>query len=180
MLKDRCELNRRHKAADDAYRAGDLVALREALGNPSDFPNCRQPFELAVGGHPLEYAIYWSPLAFIKELIGLGADPNYCDHAGFPSLIAALSSDRPERHDIMTLLLENGANVGQRGLNDWTPLHYAVVGRDIEAIELLLAYGADPTLPTRIDDCTTPLQDAEALGFTEAAKLMRKARSTNR
>jgi len=180
MVKDRCEIYRHHKAAVAAYRAGDLVALREALGDPSDFPNCRQPLELAVGDHPLEYAIYWSPLAFIKELIGLGADPNYGDHAGFPSLIAALSSDRRERHDIVKLLLENGADVRQRGVNDWTPLHYAVVGRDIEAVKLLLAYGADPTLPTRIDDSTTPLQDAEALGFTEAAKLMLTARSTNR
>jgi ankyrin repeat protein len=177
MLKDRCEIYRNHKAADDAYRAGDLVALRAALGDPSDFPNCRQPFELAVGDHPLEYAIYCSPLAFIEELIGLGANPNYCDHAGFPSLIAALSSDRPERHDI--LKLENGADVGQRGVNDWTPLHYAVVRRDIEAVELLLAYGADSILPTRIDDRTTPLQDAEAIGFMEAAKLMLKARSTS-
>jgi len=52
MLKDRCETYRNHKAADDAYRAGDLVALREALGDPSDFPNCRQPLELAAGDHP--------------------------------------------------------------------------------------------------------------------------------
>jgi hypothetical protein len=27
---------------------------------------------------------------------------------------------------------ENGADVGQRGVNDWTPLHYAIVERDLE------------------------------------------------
>ena len=42
----------------------------------------------------LESAIYHSPLAFIRELLELGANANYPDHAGFPSLIAALSADR--------------------------------------------------------------------------------------
>ena len=89
--------------------------MRAALDDPPDFPNCRQPLELGVGDHPLEYAIYWSPLEFIGQLIRLGADPNYPDHAGFPSLIAALSSDRPDKNAILKLLLESGADVGQRG-----------------------------------------------------------------
>jgi uncharacterized protein len=66
MTRDRCEVYRQHKRVHDAYRAGDLDALRGALDDPPDFPNCRQPLELAVGDHPLEYAIYWSPLAFIE------------------------------------------------------------------------------------------------------------------
>ena len=92
MSRDRCEIYRQHKAAHAAYVAGDVAALRAALDDPPDFPNCRQPFDLAVGDHPLEYAIYWSPLAFIEQLMELGANPNYPDHAGFPSLIAALCS----------------------------------------------------------------------------------------
>jgi ankyrin repeat protein len=158
MSRDRCEIYRQYKRADDAYRAGDLSALREALDNPPDFPNCRQPFDLALGEYPLEYAIHWSPLAFIEELIGAGADPNYEDHAGFPSLIAALSSRRPDRNEILKLLLENGADVGQRGVNDWTPLHYAVVERDLEAVRILLAYNVDPNLRTRIVECTSPMR----------------------
>jgi ankyrin repeat protein len=174
---DRREVSRRHKRAHDAYRAGDINALRAALDDPPDFPNCRQPFELAVGDHPLEYAIYWSPLAFIAQLIGVGADPNYQHHAGFPSLIAALSSGRPDKNEMLKLLLESGADVGQRGLNDWTPLHCAVVERDLEAVKTLLAYGADPNLRTRIDDYTTPVEDAESLGFTAAVELMLEAES---
>lgn len=169
----RRELYRRHKAAHAAYCVGDAAALRAALDDPPDFPNYRQPFDLAVGDHPLEYAIYWSPVEFIAQLIGMGADPNYPNHAGFPSLIAALSSGRADRDEIVRLLLESGADVGQRGVNDWTPLHYAVVERDLEAVKMLLARGADPALPTRIDDCTTPIEDAEAVGFIEAATLMR-------
>jgi uncharacterized protein len=125
MSRDRCEINRQHQSVHDAYVRGDLAALRAALGDPSDFPNCLQPFDLAVGDYPLEYAIYWSPLAFIEQLIKLGADVNYPDQTGFPSLIAALCSRSPDKLRIVELLLASGADVGQRGVNDWTPLHYA-------------------------------------------------------
>ncbi len=50
----------------------------------------------------LEHAIYHSPLPFIRALLELGAEPNYQDHAGFPSLIAALSCR--ERGDTYELL----------------------------------------------------------------------------
>jgi uncharacterized protein len=175
MSGDRCEGYRRHKAAHAAYCAGDAEELREALGDPPDFPNCRQPFDLAVGDHPLEYAIYWSPLAFVAELIRLGADVNYDDPAGFPPLIAALSSRRPDMAEIVRLLLDSGADVEQRGINDWTPLHYAVAERDPEAVKMLLAHGADPAQRTRIDDCTSALEDADAVGFAAGAALMREA-----
>ena len=69
MTKGRREIFRQFTAVDEAYKAGDLAALRAALGDPPDFPNCLQPFELAVGGYPLEYAIYWSPLSFIEVLL---------------------------------------------------------------------------------------------------------------
>ena len=102
MTRDSFEVKRAH----DAYRARDVNALREALNDPRDFPNSHQPLELAVGDHPLEYAIYWSSLAFIELLIELGADLNYQHHAGFPSLIAALSSDRADKNGVLKLLLE--------------------------------------------------------------------------
>ena len=79
-------------AVHEAYKRGDLNALRELLGDPPDFPNCCGPAEIV-----LEYAIYHSPLVFIRTLLELGAEPNYEDHAGFPSLIAALSADRVDR-----------------------------------------------------------------------------------
>ena len=176
-MMNRCEIYRRHKAAHEAYVSGDLEALRDALGHPPDFPNCRQPFDMAVGDQPLEYAIYWSPAGFVAELLRLGADPNYPDPAGFPPLIAAVSAHRADKNEILKLLLEQGADTAQRGINDWTPLHFAVAERDIGAVKLLLAHGADPDLKTRIDDYTSALEDAEAAGFAEAVALMRETRS---
>ena len=176
-MADRCASHRGFQALDAAYRAGDLAALRAALGDPPDFPNCRQA-QPAVTDHPLEYAIYWSPLAFIAELLALGADPNDEDTAGFPALHAALSTERPDRHDILRLLLRHGADPGQRGINDGTPLHHAVWRRDPEAVAILLAHGADPGAWTRIDDLSTPLEDAVRSGFAAGAALLRESAGT--
>lgn len=160
-------------AIHDAYVAGDTAALRRALGDPPGFPNCRGP--AGVGTIPLEYAIYHSPLAFIHELLELGADPNYSDHAGFPSLIAALDRNGADRCAVLATLLAFGADVSQRGINDWTPLHHAVAHDDLAAISLLLAHGADPHARSRIDDLTTPLEDAERSGRSDAVRLLRLA-----
>lgn len=161
-----------HEKIHQAYCDGDLSTIREVLENPPDFPNSVHPWELAIGKYPLEYAIYWSSTEFIKILLGLGANPNYPADDGFPSLIAALSSGRPHKYDVLSLLLENKADPNQHGINDWTPLHYAVWNNDLPAIRILLQYSANPHLKTRIDDYTTPLEDARTLEFTEAVALM--------
>jgi len=59
------------------------------------------------------------------------------------------------------------------GLNDWTPLHYAVSRDDVAAIELLLAHGADVNARTRIDDLTTPLEEAEQLNRKRAVDALK-------
>lgn len=159
-------------AVHEAYQRGDLETLKRLLGDPPDFPNSRGP--AGVGEIILEYAIYHSPLAFIRTLLEQGADPNYRDHAGFPALIAALSSDRADRYQLIELLLASGAAIQERGINDWTPLHYAAATDDVEAIELLLARGADPNARTRIDDYVTPLEEAELLGRSAAVRVLRR------
>jgi ankyrin repeat protein len=158
----------------EAYKRGDLETVKALLGDPPDFPNCHGPY--GAGEIVLEYAIYHSPLGFIRRLLELGADPNYQDHAGFPSIIAALScGERPDMCDIVELLLAHGADIQQRGFNDYTPLHYAVAQQDMRAVELLLRHGADPEARTRIDDCATPLEEAEILGHTEIVAALKKA-----
>jgi hypothetical protein len=78
---------------DDAFRRGDLAALRAAVDDPGDVPN--GPMPLAIGPC-LAYAMYHSPLPFIRTLLEIGADPNPQDHIGFPPLIAALSCARSD------------------------------------------------------------------------------------
>jgi ankyrin repeat protein len=169
---------------DAAFRAGDMDALRAALGDPDDFPNVPLPIaSFGPAGECLEYAIYHSPLGFIAGLLEAGADPNPENHAGFPPLIAALSCTNPHagttpRSDvaaILQLLLGAGANPNQRGVNDWTALHMAVAERNTEAIRILLDAGADPLVRTRIDECETPRQAAERAGLGEIANVLAEA-----
>jgi ankyrin repeat protein len=141
-------------AVHEAYKRGDLAALKAALGHPPGFPNVLNPPGLEAGC--LEYAIYHGPLVLIRALLELGAEPNNPDSAGFPCLIAALSAGRLDRHAIVELLLAHGAEIGRRGVNDYTPLHYAAATDDVQAIELLLTHGVDPGARTRIDDCASP------------------------
>ena len=163
---------------ETAFRAGDVEALRTALGHPEDFPNT---YAHPAIGWCLIYAIYWSPIACIRELIDLGADPNLDPHDGFPSLMATLSTGRKapgshvrdDRHEILELLLSRGADANQRGVNDYTPLHEAASQGDLRAVDLLLARGADPDAITRVDDPVTPWEIAEQLGHRLVADRLR-------
>jgi ankyrin repeat protein len=172
--EDRCERHRLFEAIDSAFRAGDFTTLGAALGGSPRWYDETMPFELGLG-HPLEYAIYWSPPAFIERLILAGSSVDYEDDAGFPALIAALSTSRADRLDILRLLIQHGADLARQGINDWTPLHYAASTGDLPAIRILLEAGADPHSRTRIDDLATPAEEAERAGFMEGARFLRDA-----
>lgn len=175
--EERCAEARRFERIDEAFRNGDVDALRAAVDDPAAVPNGRMPDTI---GTCLVYAIYHSPLGFIRKLLEMGADPDGPPDDGFPSLIAALSCTREvpganrrmDVDDIIRLLLSFGANPNQRGINDYTPLHMAVGERNLSAVQILLDGGADPELRTRIDECETPLEMAEAAGLQQIAALL--------
>jgi hypothetical protein len=174
---ERCAEVARFERIDDAFRRGDLQALRIAVEDPALIPNGRMPDTI---GSCLVYAVYHSPLAFIRTLLEIGADPNAPVDDGFPPVIAALSCTRDEPgmnrradvDEVIRVLLEFGADPNQRGINDYTPLHMAVGERNLLAIWQLLEHGADPELRTRIDQYETPLEMAQASGFTDASALL--------
>lgn len=166
------------QAAEAAAAAGDLAAFRAALGDPEGFPDVL----LGIGfpgcaDRPLDIAIRCGPPAFVAALIDAGADPRAEAPDGFPPLFQAIDAPREDRHAVLAVLLAKGADTGPRGLNDGTALHHAVARRDIVAVRMLLDHGAGIAARTRIDDGSTPLEDAEAAGFTEAVAAMRPAPS---
>jgi len=157
---------------DAAFRLGDVDALRAAVAQPDLFPNGPMPSTI---GPCLVYAIYHSPLPFIRVLLELGADPNLDANDGFPPLFAALwRSTRPDTNQLTRLLLSFGADPNQRGHNDYTVLHVAVLEQKRELVDILLDAGADPRLRTRIDELETPLELAQREGLTEYADLLRR------
>jgi hypothetical protein len=164
---ERCAEAAKLQRIDDAFAAGDLEALRAAVDDPSVVPNGQMPITV---GSCLVYAIYCSPLAFIRTLLEIGADPNAPVDDGFPPLIAALSRSRDvpgakPRRDvdaIIRLLLSSGTDPNQRGINDYTALHMAVAEGNALAVQRLLDAGADPGLRTCIDECETPLEMARS------------------
>ena len=168
--EERCAEARVFARIDAAFRHGDLDALRAAVDDREVVPNGPMPLTI---GSCLVYAIYHSPLAFIRTLLEIGAEPNAPADDGFPPLIAALScaqdvpgaTRRTDVGDILRILLSFGADPNQRGINDYTPLHMAVAVRDAAAVRILLDGGANPELRTRIDDCETALEMATAAGL---------------
>lgn len=175
--QDRCAEARRFREIHRAFCEGDLEALRTAGGDPALVPNGRLPETV---GDCLVYAIYHSPLPFIRTLLDIGANPNPSVNDGFPPLIAALSSAqeapgsqrRTDVHEILRLLLTHGADPNGRGINDYTPLHMAVASRDPVAVQLLLDACADPELRTRIDDCESSLELAQRIGVADIEAML--------
>src|SRR4026207_1335041 len=89
--QDRCKEAKKIQQIHDAFKKGDLEALRAAVDDSSAVPNGLMPRAI---GSCLVYAIYHSPLQFIRTLLEIGADPNAPVDDGFPPLIAPLSCPR--------------------------------------------------------------------------------------
>jgi ankyrin repeat protein len=86
-------------------------------------------------------ALHWNCPDIARILLNAGADPNYKSHLWELPLNEAMAEGK---QPIVEYLLRKGAKVNSEG--GWTggtALHEAVMYRNYEAIETLLAAGAD-------------------------------------
>jgi len=164
---------RRSIELERALRAGDLAAARVALEEPDAFPNAIDTY---LGTTVLQRALYVAPGAAVTALLDAGADPAFAALDGFPALLLVLlHRDEPDRTALVTALVEHGAPLDERGVNDWTALHVAAARGDDVVVRVLLDAGADPGVRTRIDDLTTPADEAAHAGHDALAAVLRAA-----
>lgn len=96
---------------------------------------------------PLMIAAIKGNVDAVKALIAREADVN---KTGWAPLHYAASAGSPQHALIIALLLENHAYIDAASPNGTTPLMMAAHYGSIEAVQLLLEEGADPTLKNQL------------------------------
>lgn len=120
------------------------------------------------------------PLRVVQECLeaGMDIDARAWPNGGPTALDGALYGEGGARMDIVRFLLDAGADPNAYGYEDGTMLMAASLLSNVEAVELLLARGADPnrTHPATLEG---PLHYVTAKGFAkdsnQAARLLLEA-----
>lgn len=107
------------------------------------FAGCAPPqsqhgvWDPGAGWTPLHFAARRGDVAEVRRLIASGMNPNARNASENPPLFYAVDRDTAE------VLIEGGALVNAKGLDDFTALHRAADEGRVAVVSLLLAKGAD-------------------------------------
>lgn len=144
-------------------RSGHLDKVKEALaaGVPVDTVD-------SVDQTALIAAASKDQLEIAKVLLAHGADPNAHDPAGWTPLIHATYFG--SSLDLISLLVDKGANVNAQNDRGVTALYLAAAGGHEAYVQHLLKLGADPKLATKTG--YTPLRVAQANGLSKIVALL--------
>jgi serine/threonine-protein phosphatase 6 regulatory ankyrin repeat subunit B len=164
----------------EAAYHGDMPALKLLLASGADpniNTNVTEDFGQIPGLNPssvgnvtpLAVAIIQKHADAVAELIQAKADPNGSAPDGSPLIVSALG-DAP----MLKALLEGGADPNRLDGGGNSPLLGAVMQGAQPAVELLLAYKADPNVG-RPQNQWTPLQEAAERGSKDIAEVLLKA-----
>ncbi len=142
-----------HVAADQGDM--EIVDLLLVNGADVDTPN-------HSGQVPLFLAIRKGHLEIAWQLINAGAEPPATTDSGYTLLMVAV---RAEDLELVRWLLDNGSpvNAVRPDGNRITALMMAADEGDEAAVQLLLEYGADPSITNRDGDTALNLADSDAI-----------------
>ena len=148
----------------DVQGQGGFAALHHACCGSDDKPYISLTKALLISGAsinlksdaeltPLHQAAAKSNYQIVKTLLSFGANVNAQDaYHNTPlriccsnsSIFATLDSFK----QTIQILLDDGANINAATISNTTGLHSVVKSGNIDAIQFLLAHGADPTIRT--------------------------------
>lgn len=153
-----------------ALQIGDIDTLNDIAEIVDTFPDGVDDF---IGRQWIVNAIDIGSISAIRWMLDQHVALTFPNPDGFTVLQCCIDRINPDRHEVLALLIEAGADLNERGFNDWTPLHEAAIRDEFAIIRMLIDAGADATVRTKIDDCTTPEEEARLLGHTNSADLIR-------
>jgi uncharacterized protein len=121
------------------------------------------------GFTPLGLAAFFGHAETVAALLAAGADVNLTSRESMkmPPLGSAMAV---QRSDIARILIEHGANVNAKAVDDLTALHTAAARGDLESAKLLLDHGADINAVS--SDGKTPLAYAEERNQPEMVEFL--------
>ncbi len=124
------------------------------------------------GATPLHYA---ANAEIARALLAHGAIVNAVAHNGLTPLMAAAQSNTTAARDLAALYLEKGADVNARytgpGADGRTILQFAVAGKALPTVKLLVEHGAD--VNAKAKDGATAASIAKSLGAEEIVRYLR-------
>ena len=152
-------LDPRAIAMVDALRAADLATfMKTATADPS-LLNARGP----EGSTPFMYAVLYTNVPTLTQLLKMGADPNKRNDTNATALMWAATDLEKTR-----LLLDHGADVNARSDDMRTPLMIAARRPGgAPVVKLLLYHGAKPNPNYRPENESSPLIEALTSGDPE-------------
>lgn len=124
-----------------AAKSGDVAKAKKALADGAD-PNARN----GNGWTAVAEAASWHRPSVVAPLLETGADPND-PHPSLSYTPLFKATFRTGCVETVRALLAGGAAPSLAMEYGWTALHNAAEQGDVEAFEVLLAAGADPTAP---------------------------------